>query len=227
MSQDIYKAVLVGESGVGKTCIVAQFINGKFDPDTISSYSAQFIRKTLEFADGQSIILDIWDTAGQEVHRSIAKLYYKDAKVVILVYDITSLKSFNEMKDYWYQQVKDSSGKDVILAIAANKSDLYNERQVDDEVAKKFANEVGAIFMPTSAKNDSGIQALFDYIGKKILDPDFDFEADEKKKKLAYINKKKQEKEKKETEDKEIRKKGIKLDEQKTKDDKKGKKKCC
>ena len=169
MSQDIYKAVLVGESGVGKTCIVAQFINGKFDPDTISSYSAQFIRKTLEFADGQSIILDIWDTAGQEVHRSIAKLYYKDAKVVILVYDITSLKSFNEMKDYWYQQVKDSSGKDVILAIAANKSDLYNERQVDDEVAKKFANEVGAIFMPTSAKMIAAFRLYLIILEKKYL----------------------------------------------------------
>ena len=85
------KVVLLGESGVGKTCIIAQFTSGQFDPDTVTSLSAQFISKTVEFEEGQKAIkFDIWDTAGQEKYRALAKIFYKDAKAIILVYDIVA-----------------------------------------------------------------------------------------------------------------------------------------
>ena len=173
MSDEIYRVVLLGKQATGKTCIIAQFINGSFDPGTISSLTAQFIRKTIQFADGRNITLDIWDTAGQEKYRAIAKIYYKEARAVILVYDITDESSFIEMKEYWYEQVKLYAKKDVIFAVAANKNDLDEERKISDEEGRKFANEIGAIFASTSAKSASGIQALFDNVGQKILNPSF------------------------------------------------------
>ena len=173
MSDEIYRVVLLGKQATGKTCIIAQFINGSFDPGTISSLTAQFIRKTIQFADGRTITLDIWDTAGQEKYRAIAKIYYKEARAVILVYDITDESSFKEMKEYWYEQVKLYAKKDVIFAVAANKNDLDEERKISDEEGRKFANEIGAIFASTSAKNADGIQALFDNVGQKILNPSF------------------------------------------------------
>ena len=170
MSNEIYRVVLLGKQAVGKTCLIAQYINGIFNPETISSLAAQFIRKTLEFADGRTITLDIWDTAGQEKYRAIAKIYYKEAKAVILVYDITDESSFKEMKEYWYEQIKLYAQKDIVIAIVANKNDLYEECQVSDDQGRQFANEIGAIFASTSAKNANGINALFDNIGIRILD---------------------------------------------------------
>ena len=173
MSDEIYRVVLLGKHYVGKTCIIAQFINGTFDPETISSLTAQFIRKTIQFTDERNITLDIWDTAGQEKYKALAKIYYRDAKVVILVYDITDESSFKEMKEFWYEQVKLYGKKDVIFAVSANKNDLEEDRKISDEEGRKFANEIGAIFASTSAKNASGIQALFDNVGQKILNPSF------------------------------------------------------
>lgn len=216
-NQDPYKVVLVGESGVGKTCIIAQFTQGKFDPGTVTSLTAQFIRKTLEFPEGKSLTFDIWDTAGQEKYRSLAKIFYKDARAVILVYDITSQKSFDELKGYWYQQIKDIKDDKMIVAIAANKSDLYEEKQVANEDGEAFAKEVGAIFVSTSAKNDSGIRALFDNIGQKIINPNFDFNASEKKKKDEYKKKKQQEA----GNDNASNNKGVKLGTDKNKPEKK------
>ena len=190
MSDEPYKVVLIGESGVGKTCIIAQFINKNFDPDGVLSSSAQFLRKVMTFADDKTLTFDIWDTAGQEKYRSMAKVFYKDAKAVILVYDITNKKSFEEMRDFWYEQVKQNGDSDVIIAIAANKSDLYEEQKVKDEEGEEFAKSINAIFMSTSAKNDSGITNLFENIAMKILDPNFDFTNTEKDAKEKYENRK-------------------------------------
>ena len=227
MVDDPHKVVLIGESGVGKSCIIAQFINKSFSESTISSLTAQFIKKKLKISDGKELTFDIWDTAGQEQHRAIARMYYSDAKAVILVYDITNKKSFEEIKNYWYLQVVEKGASDVIFALAANKSDLFQERAVTDEEGKKFAEEIGAIFSETSAKNDSGINELFEHIGKKIIDPSYDYIAAEKNKKMEYMNKKKEEK-KKEEKQKEERKKGVKLNDPKAQNEQKnGKKKCC
>ena len=125
---DLYKVVLLGESGVGKTCILQQFIKGKFDPKTESSLTAQFIRKTLEFPKGKSLLFDIWDTSGRKEYRSLARIFFNDAKAIILVYDITNEKSFIEMKNYWYEQIKKLGRNDIIIAIAANKNDLHKEK---------------------------------------------------------------------------------------------------
>ena len=173
------KVVLLGESGVGKTCIMNQLMKGEFDENTLLSSTAQFHRKNLKLPGNKSFTLDIWDTAGQEKFRSLNRFYYKRSKVVILVYDITRIDSFNEIKNYWYNQIKENAPKDVIIAVAANKSDLYEEKQVSDEDGEEFAKSIGAIFESTSAKNDSGITNLFENIAKKLLDPGFNFSANE------------------------------------------------
>jgi len=167
------KVVLLGESGVGKTCIMNQLMEGEFKEKTFSTISAQFHRKNFKFPGNKSITLDIWDTAGQELYRSLNKFYYKKAKAVILVYDITRIDSFNEVKNYWYNQIKENTNNDVIIAVAANKSDLYEKRQVSDEDGEEFAKSIGAIFESTSAKNDSGITNLFENIAHKLLESGF------------------------------------------------------
>ena len=166
---DPYKVALVGESGVGKTCIIKKFINGKFDPNTESSHTSQFIRKTIEFPEGKSLTFDVWDTSGRKEYRSLARIFFNDAKAIILVYDVTNKKSFTEMKDFWYEQIKQLGDKDIILAIAANKSDLYEEKQLENEKGEEFAKEIGAIFYSISAKNGLNIKTLFDKIGKKLI----------------------------------------------------------
>ena len=215
------KVVLLGESGVGKTSIISQFTSGKFNPRCPTSVSAQFISKQIKFPKYNKILkFDIWDTVGQEKYRSLAKIFYKDAKAVILVYDVTNENSFTQLKEYWYEQIKQLGDKDIILAIAANKNDLYDERVVESETGEEFARSVGAIFMSTSAKDDNGITALFDNIGQKILDPNFDFSANEKKKKDAY--KKQKQKEAEQENKPAASNKGVKLNAPKPKEKKKG-----
>jgi small GTP-binding protein len=192
------KVVLLGEAGVGKTCIISQFISGVFDADTISSLSAQFITKTLEYKKYEkSLKFEIWDTAGQERFRSLAKIFYKDAKVICLVYDITSKKSFEELKNFWYeQQTKLNVDGEPIFAVVGNKYDLYETTQVDDE-AKNFAKSIGAIFQYTSAKEASGINELFNNIGEKYFNPSIDINEIENKEKEEYEQKKLQKAQKK------------------------------
>ena len=109
------KVVLLGESGVGKTCIIARFINNVFQDNIISTTGASYTGKTLTFDEynGKSIKFEIWDTAGQEKYRSLTKIFYKDAGVAILVYDISRKESFDEIKNYWYNQVRDYAPKNI------------------------------------------------------------------------------------------------------------------
>ena len=217
------KVVLVGESGVGKTSIISQFTSKTFDAHRETSLSAQFISKTVDFKDiGKQIKFDIWDTVGQEKYRSLAKIFYKDAKVIVFVYDITTEYSFNELKNYWYEETKANSDGNPILAVVGNKIDLYNNQKVSNTDGKEFAESIGAIFQTTSALSDSGISNLFDNIGKTYLIPNYDYRATDKKAQEEYLKKKEEEKNHIEEQK---RTKGVKLNNKK-KDDKK-KKKCC
>ena len=161
------KIVLIGESGVGKTSIISQFIDQIFQDDQQSTIGGTFSTKTLKCSNGKTLKFEIWDTAGQEKYRSVTKMFYKDADVAILVYDITNKYTFEELQKYWVQQVKDSSPKDIILAIIANKSDLIEKEQVDEAVARNYANEINALFALISAKNNFGVDDLFIEIAKK------------------------------------------------------------
>ena len=189
------KVVLLGDSGVGKTCIIKQFIEHKFDKGVLSSLSAQFVSKTIEYVDfGKAIKFDIWDTVGQEKYRAMTKIFYKDAKVIILVFDLTSLKSFKAIEEYWCEEIKNNCDGDPVIALVGNKTDLYSEKKVDVDDAKDLAKKMKAIFQLTSAKNNDGITNLFDNIGKKYLQPSFEYDAKEKQAKENYEKKKQKEK---------------------------------
>ena len=174
------KAVLLGESGVGKTCIIARFINGTFESNIMSTTGASYAGKTMIFEefDGKCVKFEIWDTAGQEKYRSLTKIFYKDARIAILVYDITRKDSFKELKEYWYQQLKECSPENIVIGIAANKCDLYDNEQVPEEEARAFADEIGAVFKLTSANTNTGIEELFKAVGCKVLDPNFSEEVE-------------------------------------------------
>ena len=109
------KVVLLGESGVGKTCLIARFINNTFEENLISTTGASYAGKTMVFDEyeGKSIKFEIWDTAGQEKYRSLTKIFYKDAAVAILVYDITRKESYDEIQKYWYNQIKEFAPKNI------------------------------------------------------------------------------------------------------------------
>ena len=216
------KVVLIGESGVGKTSIISQFTTNEFNPRCATSVSAQFTSKTVQFPEfGKSIKFDIWDTVGQEKFRSLAKIFYKDAKVIILVYDILNEKSFKALKEFWYNETTNNAESDPIFALVANKIDLYQNQVVDNNDGKAFADEIKAIFQETSALSNAGINTLFENLGKKLLDTNFDYNADDKKAQENYNRKKSSENNKK-------GEKGVKLNNN-NKDGENGnqKKGCC
>lgn len=167
------KVVLLGETAVGKSCLISRFVNDKFESNFVPTMGGCYSSKEVVFDKvDKTIKFDIWDTAGQEKYRSINKIFYQDAAVAILVFDITRKDSFEEMKNYWYKEVRDNSPKDIIIAIAANKSDLYEYEDVNSEEVEDFAKKIGAVFKETSALNGSGISELFNAIGYKILSPE-------------------------------------------------------
>ena len=109
------KVVLIGESGVGKTSIISRYTNNTFEENIMSTTGASYCGKAMTFDEygGKTIKFEIWDTAGQEKYRALTKIFYKDAAVAILVYDITRRKSFDEIKNYWYNQIKESGKANI------------------------------------------------------------------------------------------------------------------
>ena len=174
------KIVLIGESGVGKTSIISQFIDQIFQNDQQSTIGGTFSTKTIKCGNGKILKLEIWDTAGQERYRSVTKMFYKDANAAILVYDITNKFSFEELQKYWIEQVKESSPRNIILAIVANKSDLIEHEQVDEGEARQFAKDNDALFAVTSAKQTSTVESLFLDIAKKYTGTDSALTLEEK-----------------------------------------------
>ena len=165
--EEAFKIVLIGESGVGKTSIISQFIQKIFQDDIQPSMGGTFTSKSLLFDDGKVLRFDIWDTAGQEKYRALTQMFYKDANAAILVFDITRKDSFEELTKYWIEKIKENSSSDIILFLAANKSDLVEKEDVNEEEARKFAKEINADFCSISAKNSIGIDDLFIQIAKK------------------------------------------------------------
>ena len=168
------KVVLLGDSGVGKTCIISRYISGNFEKNLSSTNGASYCSKMVKFERlNKNLLLDIWDTAGQEKYKSLTKFFYKDASIVILVYDITRKESFDNLKEYWYNQLQENCGKNIVLGIAGNKCDLFEDEKVQESEAREFAEKIGAIFELTSAQNNTGINDLFEKVGNKYLDPNF------------------------------------------------------
>jgi Ras-related protein Rab-5C len=167
------KVVLLGETAVGKSCLITRFVNDSFQSNHVSTMVGVFQSKTVFYDKlNKQIKYEIWDTAGQEKYRSLNKMFYNNADVVILVVDITRKETFEAIKDFWYNEVKDNSPENVILALAANKCDLYEYEEITNQELNDYAKNINAIYKQTSALQNSGINDLFDAIGYKILSPE-------------------------------------------------------
>ena len=214
------KLVFIGDPGVGKTCIISRFLKGTFDADQITTVGASYASKTIKISEtNESLTLDIWDTAGQEKYRSLTRIFFQGAKLAILVYDITRKDSFENLKNVWLKELKDHADKNVVLGVAGNKSDLYENEEVPEQEAREFAKSIGAIFCLTSAQSNSGIEELFEEMGKKFLDPNSTInESENQNLDQAHKQKKDEKKKEKKEEQKNIQLKNVK---------KKEKKSCC
>jgi len=160
------KVVLLGDAAVGKSSIILRFVNDTFTESYGVTIGGAFMAKLL-IHNGISTRFKIWDTAGEERFRSLASMYYKDAQVAILVYDITKKESLKNLS-YWITELKNNGPPNIMLAVVGNKIDLIESEEVTLEEASNFAKETGSLFKMTSAKEGKGVHDLFERIAEDL-----------------------------------------------------------
>ena len=167
------KIILLGDTGVGKSSIIKRYIEDSFEENLSSTIGSNFLEK-IEKIKGQKVRLEVWDTAGQEEFRSVTKLFVKNSKIIILVYNVTQKLSFEGL-NYWYDFIQKELAQNFVLGVAGNKTDLIFEDGYDEEITseegKAFAEKIKANFSLVSAK-ESGkeITNLFNQCISSYLD---------------------------------------------------------
>jgi small GTP-binding protein len=165
-----FKCCLLGNAGVGKSCVVLQFVRAEFFDDLETTIGAAFLTKQLLLGppDGP-VKLEIWDTAGQERYRSLAPMYYRGASAAVVVYSIADRESFEGAKT-WVAELRKKADPSVVIMLVGNKLDLApDRRRVDTEEAREYANVQSLLFMETSAKSSSDVEELFKTLGRAVL----------------------------------------------------------
>ena len=164
--EHLYKIIIIGDSGVGKSNILGRYLHNKFKHDTKSTVGVEFGSKQLKVG-GVNIKLQIWDTAGEERYRAITSAYYKGSKGCFIVYDITSEVSFENVEK-WYEEILKSAEKEISVILIGNKCDLENERKVSIEMGQNKAKNLNCPFFETSALNNTNIMTAFQSISENI-----------------------------------------------------------
>jgi len=160
------KIVLLGDQSVGKTSLITRFMYDTFDNTYQATIGIDFLSKTL-YLDDRTVRLQLWDTAGQERFRSLIPSYIRDSSVAIVVFDITNKQSFLSTSK-WIGDVRAERGNDVIIVLVGNKADLSDKREVPIEEATQKAEELGIMFMETSAKAGHNVKSLFKKIAMSL-----------------------------------------------------------
>ena len=155
----LFKLLLIGDSGVGKSCLLLRFADDTYTESYISTIGVDFKIHTLNL-DGKTIKLQISDTAGQERFRTITSSYYRGAHGIIIVYDVTDMESFNNVKT-WLSEIEKYASDNVNKLLVGNKCDLVVKKTVDTNTAKEFADSLGIPFLETSAKNSTNVEEAF------------------------------------------------------------------
>lgn len=155
----LFKLLLIGDSGVGKTCLLFRFSDDAFNKNFIATIGIDFKVRTVDI-EGRKIKLQIWDTAGQERFRTITTAYYRGAMGIFLVYDISDEKTFDNIKT-WMRNIEDNAAPDVEKMILANKCDRENKRQVSKEKGQSLAVRHGVKFYETSAQSGVNVEEAF------------------------------------------------------------------
>ncbi|XP_022644328.1 ras-related protein Rab-30-like isoform X1 [Varroa destructor] len=161
----LFKVVLIGNAGVGKTCLVRRFTQGMFPPGQGATIGVDFLIKTVE-VDGDKVKLQIWDTAGQERFRSITQSYYRSAHALVLVYDISSQPSFDCLPD-WLREIEQYASPKVLRAVVGNKIDR-DDREIPTHIGEEFARRNDMYFIETSAKEADNVEKLFTEIAHRL-----------------------------------------------------------
>ncbi|KAL6941871.1 GTP-binding protein [Hanseniaspora vineae] len=166
----ILKILLIGDSGVGKSCLLVRFVEDNFMPTFITTIGIDFKIKTIEI-NGKKVKLQLWDTAGQERFRTITTAYYRGAMGIILVYDVTDERTFANIRDSWYNTVSENASSECQLMLVANKCDKGDEnRVVTTEQGQALARELGMAFVEASAKDNKNVDEIFFTLAKLIQD---------------------------------------------------------
>ena len=160
----LMKLLIVGDSGVGKSCLLLRFADDSFTPSFIATIGIDFKIRTIEL-EGRRVKLQIWDTAGQERFRTITTAYYRGAMGILIVYDVTDEKSFENVRG-WLESVKEHASEGVQLILVGNKADDENSRVVSKERGESLAKECGMPFLEASAKSGEGVEEAFFVLAK-------------------------------------------------------------
>ncbi|KAK6172252.1 hypothetical protein SNE40_015954 [Patella caerulea] len=154
----LFKVVLIGNAGVGKTCLVRRFTEGLFPPGQGATIGVDFMIKTVD-VDGEKVKLQIWDTAGQERFRSITQAYYRSANALILVYDVCCQNSFDSLPQ-WLNEIELYAGSKVLTFLVGNKVDKMS-KEIPTQIGQQFAQRYDMTFIETSAKECENVEKLF------------------------------------------------------------------
>ncbi|KAK5851445.1 hypothetical protein PBY51_002239 [Eleginops maclovinus] len=163
----VHKTILVGDSGVGKTSLLVQFDQGKFIPGSFSATVGIGFTNKVVTVDGVKIKLQIWDTAGQERFRSVTHAYYRDAQALLLLYDISSRTSFDNIRA-WLTEIHEYAQSDVVIMLLGNKADMSSDRAIRREEGERLAREYSVPFMETSAKTGLNVELAFTAVSKDL-----------------------------------------------------------
>jgi len=164
----LLKILLVGESGVGKSCLLLRFAEGTFSQSFISTIGVDFKMKKVTLND-RVVKLQVWDTAGQERYRTIVSSFYRGAHGIILTFDVTDINSFLKVR-HWLSEIKKNAPDGTRVLLVGNKSDLQSKRMVDAKEAQSFAEKSGLKYMETSAKDGTNVEEVFTTLGVECLD---------------------------------------------------------
>ena len=174
----IYKVILVGDSGVGKTCLLSMYVKGVIE-QTIPTIAVEFCTKEIELYDGTKIKVQLWDTAGQERFKSLAMTYYRKAYGILLLFDITKRSSFISCKHY-LEEVRLNSDKNCIIYLIGNKVDLEQQREISYDEAKFYADKEKIKYIETSAIKNIRVEEVF----SSLLNNIYEIKKEENKNKL-------------------------------------------
>merc|ERR1712086_169124 len=164
----LIKLLLIGDSGVGKSCLLCRYSDDVFNSNFITTIGIDFKIRTIEL-DGAKIKLQIWDTAGQERFRTITQAYYRGAMGILLVYDVTDDKSFNNIRT-WMRNIEQHANEQVVKILLGNKCDMPDKKMVTWEQGNDLAKEYGIMFFETSAKTNVNVEEAFTAIARAIKD---------------------------------------------------------
>ena len=164
----VYKVLLLGDSSVGKTCFLLRYCDRTFQEAHLSTIGLDYRLKTMTLKNNKNIKLQIWDTAGQDRFRALTKNYYKGANGIILIYDISTTQTFENVK-VWINQIKEEANANVIIYLVGNKIDLpKDKRTVSEEEGQKLADEYKFLFKEASAKEGTNVNEIFQELVEKI-----------------------------------------------------------